>query len=810
MKWTHRLARLRLGLQRSSLTLKILMLAIPLTLVVGTLMDVAHRNDIRDWQRTDHEARDPGQARSAYARFQAALVSHADLAALLARQAGLRDRLSRLDGNKPASFRALQSWRPSWLPQVQPSGSLPAVDLVMLLDREGRLLEGYRGNTQVDPETLLEVVRAGLRWNPRRTGLYRSESGLLLYASHPVSSGEERSGGILMTVTRLDASFLRRISGQDSHGLLAGVLAAPDLRILASSAPRELPVGMTQGEVLDGLRPVERFPLDSGLSDGELYLTLYRVQGGDTAGLTDVLLRLDREQRLAMAVALLMLLILFTGWISGRVQRLNRMLEEFSTRMGMTLPSVSRRDELGLLEHRFQRFSEEVLAETTALEHQALHDPLTGLPNRMLLKDRLEHSIAACLREQASMAFLLMDLDRFKEINDTLGHHIGDRLLQETAKRISEVLRKSDTIARLGGDEFAVLLPSADKRHAGAVCRKIIEAVEKPFTLDNLCLRVGVSIGIALCPECGEDSTTLMQRADVAMYNAKRGGLGFSVYLPEHDQHSISRLGLVGELKDAVDQDQLELCYQPMVDIRSGKIFAAEALVRWNHPTLGEIVPDEFIPLAEQSGVIRDLTMWVFHNALLQWSRWHQTGIELHLSLNISVRVLQDKELPGKVQRLIEHHGINPAWITLEVTESAIMSDPVTARRVLRRLSDMGLKLSIDDFGTGYSSLAYLKQLPVDVVKIDRSFVTHMDENENDAVIVRATIDLAHNLGLKVVAEGVESEEVWDLLEMLGCDVAQGFLIRHPISPGELARWIASQRWRRERWALHRLAQVPA
>jgi diguanylate cyclase (GGDEF)-like protein len=560
---------------------------------------------------------------------------------------------------------------------------------------------------------------------------------------------------------------------------------------------------------MDGLDRLGRYPLDSDAGSDGLQFAVFRPAEA-RASLLDAMQGADRQQRVLVLCLSLLLVALATSWISRRIQRLNRRVDEFALRMGMTPPRDRAGDELRNLERRFQRFSEAVLAETTALEYQALHDTLTGLPNRMLLQDRLEHAIAQSLRDQHSMAFLLMDLDRFKEINDTLGHHIGDRLLQETAKRIGELLRKSDTFARLGGDEFAVLLPATDSKHAKTVCRKIVEAVEKPFTIDKLCLRVGVSIGVAMCPESGEDATTLLQHADVAMYIAKRGGLGFTLYKPEQDEHSISRLGLVGELKDAVERNQLELCYQPMVDIRSGRICAAEALVRWNHPTLGQIAPDEFIPLAEQSGVIRDLTMWVFHNALLQWSRWHQDGIELHMSLNMSVRVLQDKELPGKVRRLIEHHGIEPSWLTLEVTESAIMSDPVTARRVMCRLADMGLKLSIDDFGTGYSSLAYLKQLPVDTVKIDKSFVTQMDQNENDAVIVRATIDLAHNLGLKVVAEGVESEDVWDLLDMLGCDVGQGFLIRRPIGAGELARWIASQRWKSERWALHRLAQVSA
>jgi diguanylate cyclase (GGDEF)-like protein len=793
----------RLSARRQpTLLSKTLLAALLLAVAAYSLLEGVHQQRFSDWFTNQFHSRDLALADEANRRLHRTLAAYATLAELLARQPELLAHLAVEDG----SAGSLQQWRPEWLPQLVHSESFPPLGAALLLDPAGRPLRGYQADGRLAATSLLAWTREHFHWNPRQQGVTLLDAIPVAYASHPVIAPGGKRLATLVLASPIDDGFFTATGIVDANGLRLALVMGSGSRLLTSSETRTQAGGLL---VMEGLDVLGRYPLSAETGSGGLQLLVYRPAEARSS-LLAAMSGADRQQRLLMLALFLLLVALPVTWISRRIQRLNRRVDDFSLRMGMTPPSSGKGDELLRLERRFQRFSEEVLAETTALEHQALHDTLTGLPNRMLLQDRLEHAIAQSLREQNSMAFLLMDLDRFKEINDTLGHHIGDRLLQETAKRISEVLRKSDTFARLGGDEFAVLLPVTDSRHARTVCRKIIEIVEKPFTIDKLSLRVGVSVGVAMCPESGEDATTLLQRADVAMYNAKRGGLGFTFYKPEQDEHSVGRLGLVGELKDAVEKNQLELCYQPMVDIRSGRIHAAEALVRWNHPTLGQITPDEFIPLAEQSGVIRDLTMWVFHNALTQWSQWHQNGIELHLSLNMSVRVLQDKELPGKVQRLIDHHGIDPAWLTLEVTESAIMSDPVTARRVMRRLSDMGLKLSIDDFGTGYSSLAYLKQLPVGTVKIDKSFVTHMDQNENDAVIVRATIDLAHNLGLKVVAEGVETEDVWDLLEMLGCDMGQGFLIRRPIGAGELARWIVSQRWKSERWALHRLAQVPA
>jgi diguanylate cyclase (GGDEF)-like protein len=413
---------------------------------------------------------------------------------------------------------------------------------------------------------------------------------------------------------------------------------------------------------------------------------------------------------------------------------------------------------------------------------------------------RLEEQLQEAQDAAEPLALFVMDLDRFKDVNDTLGHHVGDCLLQEVSRRLVSALRRTDTVARLGGDEFAVLLPGADEERGRSVCNKITAALDQPVRVENLQLRVGISIGVALFPDHAQDGSLLMQRADVAMYEAKRHHRGFSFYAAERDEHSINRLGLATELRDAIDRDVLSLEYQPMVDIGTGQIFCAEALVRWCHPRYGYVPPDEFIGVAEQTGVIRPLTLWVIDQALAQAAAWRRVDIDLRVSVNLSVRSLQDRRLPGQVQKLVDKHQCDPDKVILEITESALMSDPLTARRVMRRLSNMGFQISIDDFGTGYSSLAYLKQLPVDEIKIDRSFITRMDRDENDAVIVRATIDLAHNLGLKVVAEGVENASVWDLLEILGCDTAQGFYIRQPLQAEELASWIGAKAGTGERW----------
>lgn len=434
--------------------------------------------------------------------------------------------------------------------------------------------------------------------------------------------------------------------------------------------------------------------------------------------------------------------------------------------------------------------------QTAALEYQALHDALTELPNRTLLSDRVRQNILLAQRDHQPLALLVMDLDRFKDINDTLGHQIGDRVLQEVAKRVRGVLRESDTIARLGGDEFAVLLPRTISDQAQRIAEKLLASIEEPFVLGEQVLHIGVSVGISLFPQHGDDEVTLMQRADVAMYVAKRQHGGFAVYDPATDQHSLRNLALLGELRGAIERDQLVLHFQPKVRLRDRKVFGVEALVRWQHPKHGLMYPDEFVPLAEQTGLIGPLTQWVLKNSLVLCGRLQAENIGLDIAVNLSVRNLQDTKFPSKVAELFQHAECAPEHIRLEITETAIMADPVRAFEVLGQLSAMGIKLSIDDFGTGYSSLAHLKQMPVNELKIDKSFVMGMEADENDVVIVRSIVDLAHNIGMHVVAEGVASEQLYERVLAMGCDEAQGNYICGPLPLEELIEWLRSTEFR--------------
>jgi diguanylate cyclase (GGDEF)-like protein/PAS domain S-box-containing protein len=424
-----------------------------------------------------------------------------------------------------------------------------------------------------------------------------------------------------------------------------------------------------------------------------------------------------------------------------------------------------------------------------ALEHQALHDGLTGLPNRLLLQDRLTQAIRMAERDGRTFALCVIDLDRFKDVNDTLGHFAGDQLLLEVAWRLRNTLRASDTVARLGGDEFAIVLPDADMAAATLSAEKMVEALGASLVLEGHEVAVGASVGIAVYPENGSDSDTLLRRADVAMYVAKQTRGGYVAYQPDQDHTSTERLTLVGSLRRAIADDELTLYYQPKVDCRSGAVAGVEALVRWQHPQQGLVPPDRFIPLAEQTGLIRPLTRWVLNAAISQTSNWHEQGLMLSVAVNLSAHDLQDAQLPARVAELLTRHHVGAEWLKLELTESALMADPTQALQVLTELCELGVRIAIDDFGTGYSSLGYLKHLPAHEIKIDRSFVADMAAQARDRAIVRSTIDLGHNLGLSAVAEGVEDQRTLDLLGGLGCDLAQGFFLSRPLPPAKIADW---------------------
>jgi diguanylate cyclase (GGDEF)-like protein len=424
-------------------------------------------------------------------------------------------------------------------------------------------------------------------------------------------------------------------------------------------------------------------------------------------------------------------------------------------------------------------------------EHQALHDMLTGLPNRTLLQQRTDAAIDSAADRGQQAALLLLDLDRFKEVNDTLGHHHGDLLLEQLAGRLRAAVRDGDTLARLGGDEFAVMLPGADQEHAEAVGARLLGALIEPMMLDGILVTVDGSIGIAVYPDHAENGEELLRRADVAMYAAKETHAGYVVYDSHFDKRDTRRLGLLGELRRALAERELVLHYQPKASLRSGEVDGVEALVRWQHPQQGLLGPGEFIPLAERTGLIEPLTHYVLGEALSQTRSWLDEGIELTVSVNVPTRCLLDLEFPAEVGRQLDRCEVPADRLVLEITEGTIMQDPERSMRVLQRLRAMGVRLSIDDFGTGYSSMAYLKSLPVHELKVDRSFISQMSTNRSDEMIVTSTIELAHNLGLQIVAEGVEDRATWDHLNLLGCDSVQGYYLAKPMPAGKVAEWLA-------------------
>jgi diguanylate cyclase (GGDEF)-like protein len=439
--------------------------------------------------------------------------------------------------------------------------------------------------------------------------------------------------------------------------------------------------------------------------------------------------------------------------------------------------------------------SRELRRQSAHNAYQARHDSLTGLPNRNAFYEAVDAAIADALDGGPRTAAMIIDLDRFKEVNDTLGHHSGDQLLCQAAERLREALRDSDLLARLGGDEFAVLLPTVESvDQATQVADRIRAALEQPFDIQDISVHVGASVGIAIAPDHGHTAEDLLQRADVAMYLAKDSAATHEVYEPATDPYSASKLSMVAELRRALAERQLEVHYQPKATLSNGEVDGVEALVRWNHPVRGLIPPNDFIPLAEHTGLITRLTVYVLDAALRQCAEWRGIGLDLAVAVNLSARNIADADLPDTVAQLLAEHKVDPSRLVLELTESSLMADPPRAKDVLARLNEMGVGLAIDDFGTGYSSLTYLSELPVTELKIDRSFIMSMATSDGDAFIVRATIDLGRNLGLRVVAEGVETESVWNRLNELGCDVGQGYYLSRPVPATDLTRWLVAAR----------------
>ena len=464
------------------------------------------------------------------------------------------------------------------------------------------------------------------------------------------------------------------------------------------------------------------------------------------------------------------------------------------------------------LTNKFNVFSSTLSGLYLSLENLAYRDQLTSLPNRSKLLDILNFHVSLNRRDGTPFTLVIFDLDRFKSVNDTMGHLAGDLLLQQVSSRLTTVLRKSDYfemvsdkdknihsndhISRMGGDEFAMVFPAiGDTETISVIIKKILDSLKETFLINGFKFNLGASLGVVICPNHGTDTSTLMQHADIAMYHAKDKQLDYAIYEDKLSEHSINFLSMDSELRQALKSNQLYLVYQPKIDLKTNKIISVEVLLRWDHKEQGHIAPDKFIAVAEQSGLINDITQWVVHSAFKQKSQWQLEGIDCSIAINLSANNLFYKNLIPTIKTELKKHNIAPKTVTFELTETAIMSDPEYALSVLRKLHDLGLSLSIDDFGTGYSSLAYLKRFPVNEIKIDQSFVLDMETSPNDATIVKSTIDLAHNMGMTVVAEGVETESVLLKLEKQQCDYAQGFYMAKPMKNSDFMNWLAVSGW---------------
>ncbi len=575
------------------------------------------------------------------------------------------------------------------------------------------------------------------------------------------------------------------------------MLAATTLGASASAALLRHGLAATDSLVLDGdefsVRTVEKLA-----AGGTLHTALLRSVAEVAAPF--------REVQMVLAAITLIGVALFalgSAWTAHRVTTPLRSLVTASERLGRgeygaPMQGTERGDEIGELARAFDHMRLGIAANEVEIRRLAYTDRLTGMPNRARFRDAVHGAISQPPEAaERSVAVVMLDLDRFKHVNDVLGYALGDRLLKAVAHRLTtEVVRDGDIVARLGGDEFALLLPCADAEAALAVARRIAASFDRPLTLDDQTVDLSAGVGIACWPAHAADADTLLVHAEAAMYGAKRRHEAALVYDPALDSSGERTLSLLSELRRAVDADELRLVLQPKIALASGALVGAEALVRWQHPRRGLLGPMQFVPFAEQTGFIRWITLWIFEEAARRW-RGLQAHGALRISVNLSTRDLLDTDLPLKLNAILQRHGVPESGFCLEITESAIMDDPARAETTLGALSARGFKLSIDDFGTGYSSLAYLKRLPVDELKIDRSFVMAMESDADDAKIVRSTIDLAHNLGLSVVAEGIENAAVYAQLAALACDEGQGYHMSRPLPVDEFALW--ARRWKEQR-----------
>ncbi len=564
--------------------------------------------------------------------------------------------------------------------------------------------------------------------------------------------------GILKTAGDTDKKAPRtmKLEGQDFVGLIA-TLDSP------KSSPK--------------VDAIIQYSLDASLEPfGQLFLTL-----------------------IALAAGTLLLTLLGSYAIAGSVAKPIRILDAAARRIQSgnykEKVSLTQQDEIGRLSETFNQMMDGIAERETKIEYQSLHDPATGLPNRLAFERRLSDVTKSAIETKTPFSVYLIQIGRFSEITNTLGHDTGEKLIAQIGEDLKGIVKQSDMIARHSNNMFAMLLPSTGSSQLNPAVGRILESFDKPVSVDGTSIDVTAWIGEACYPEHGDDGRTLLQRADTAIYEAKKASQSYALYDPQLDPYKPERLSMMGELRQGLDRGEFRLYYQPKIDIATEKITAAEALIRWIHPVRGFMPPDSFIPLAEQTGNIQKVTSWALDTAIKQVAAWKTNGVDIKVAINLSARDLNNRYLPHEIDRLLRLHGANIRQLILEITESAVMEDPKQSMEVMSALNKMGATLSIDDYGTGYSSMSYLKSLPVQEIKIDKSFVLKLSSNKGDEILVHSTIDLGHNLGLKVTAEGIEDQAALDILKQYGCETGQGYHISKPIPADDFEKLFRASRW---------------
>ena len=720
------------------------------------------------------------QAKEHRTRFDKHIKSYNQAAKLYSRTREIIQHVSSDEWQSRSTVKIYTS-KPEWVPEYSVMRKFIVPRNIILFDKNRKFKEGWHIYNQDITNTLSKIDDITMHLAEQQSYLSMLGNTPYLITIEPIKNySNTKTLAYLMLSSPLDSEFLTESQHLASTSNTVALLAEDQQTVMVSSNPERIPYGSRLDAIKDYYQTIGEGFFDYGSSDLVIRFVSF-ISLEEVEHLTETVLYDERIIRLFTGITYTLIFIVIALLLTRRLQNLTQRIVEFSNKMSIQLPVLETHDELVILEERFKALSNAIKNETDALEHQASHDPLTNLPNRKKLNEELQSSLIRNAQDNTKLILMLGDLNHFKEINDTLGHHIGDLVLQQAAERLYNTVRKTDTVARLGGDEFGILLPDIGINEAVRIVDNITKEFESPFIAEDQKLNLGISIGIVESPTHGDDVNILIQRADVAMYNAKQQNLDYTIYDPNLDEHHVSKLQLMTELRYAIKNKKLELYFQPKHDTLTGTIIGAEALIRWNHPVRGTINPDEFIPLAKQTGLIKLLTRWVIEASILQCTKWHNHNFNLGVSINISTQCLHDQKLVSHIAEQFRKHSLSSEYFTLEIPESEIMTNPIRAKSVLNEIKNMGVNISIDDFGTGYSSLAYLKQLPVNEVKIDRSFIVDMQNDDSDKTIVHAIINLAGNLGHKVVAEGVENKKVMELLTSYGCDYVQGIYISSPL-----------------------------